>query len=91
MDFRNLSIPYEVHREPICFSRRTCSHCEKRVELLRFEDTCPETYQCPCCKSLWVFIKELRIDAEDLYALSDEVRAAILNDESLLGIELAWD
>ena len=27
----------------------------ERAELLSFEQTCPESYRCPCCKSLWIF------------------------------------
>jgi len=86
-----LTIPYEVKREVFLISRRACSHCRKRAELLSSEETCPQTYRCLYCKALWIFISELRIDAEDLYALSEEERAAILNDESLPGIELVWD
>ena len=78
-----LAIPYEVKREVFLLSRRTCSHCRKRAELLSSEETCPETYRCPICKSLWIVLPELRVDAEDLFSLSDEERHAILNDESL--------
>ena len=87
----DLTIPYEVKRVVYLISRHTCSHCRKRAELLSSEENCPETYRCPICRSLWIFIPELKIDAEDLYALPDEERHAILNDESLPGIELVWD
>jgi hypothetical protein len=91
MNLRDLTIPYEVERVAYVLSRRTCSHCRKRAEILSSGETCPETYSCPFCKSLWVFVPELRIDAEDLYSLSDEERQAILSDENLLGIDLVWD
>ena len=87
----DLTIPYELKREVFLLSRRTCSHCRKRAELLSSEKTCPETYRCPYCKSLWIFIPQLTIDAEDLFSLSDEERSAILNAECLPGIELVWD
>jgi hypothetical protein len=34
---------------------RTCSHCRRRVELLGLEETCPDTYRCPICGTLWIF------------------------------------
>jgi hypothetical protein len=54
----NRQTPYqkiEISSEPIRMSGRGCSHCERRVDLLVSEPTCPERYRCPLCRTRWIF------------------------------------
>ena len=78
MNSRNLTILNEGKRKPFLISKRGCSHCRKRTELLVSEDTCPRTYRCPCCKSQWLLLPEVKVDLEDFLRMSDEERREFL-------------
>ncbi len=89
MNFHTLSIPHHAERQAVCISRkRGCSHCHKRVDLLVSEDTCPNRFRCPWCRSQWIFVTEVRIDLEDLLQLPEAERAELLSDEGLLGVDV---
>jgi hypothetical protein len=63
-------------------SGRGCTHCKRRVEQLRSEDSCPETYRCLFCKSLWIVKGELILGESDLDGISDAEWDAMQNDDS---------
>ncbi len=70
----NLDRPYrkiENCSEPFRSEGRGCTHCERRVERLRSEETRPETYRCLFCKSLWILKGHLILDESDLDDWSD--------------------
>ena len=90
----NLDRPYRKIKsssEPLRDSGRGCTHCERRVELLRSEETCPEKYRCLFCKSLWILKGHLVLDASDLDAMSDGEWDAMQNDDSFSRIFILLD
>lgn len=44
-----------MKEEALRVSGRGCGHCQRHVELLLSQETCPETYRCPLCKARWIF------------------------------------
>jgi hypothetical protein len=90
----NLDRPYRKIgncSEPFRSEGRGCTHCERRVELLRAEESCPEKYRCLFCKSLWILKGHLFIDAFDLDGISGAEWDAMLNDDTLPGILILLD
>jgi len=90
----NLDRPYskiENFSEPFRSEGRGCTHCERRVERLRSEESCPEKYRCLFCKSLWLLKGHLFLDASDLDDMSDAEWDAMLNDDTLPGILILLD
>jgi hypothetical protein len=90
----NLDRPYrkiENCSEPFRSEGRGCTHCERRVERLRSEESCPEKYRCLFCKSLWILKGHLILDASDLDAISDAEWDAMLNDDTFPGIFILLD
>lgn len=63
-----MSVKRKAQREAIRISRCGCSHCKKRVELLVSEETCPDSYRCPMCKTQWIFVTNIEMDGDDLLA-----------------------
>jgi hypothetical protein len=72
----------ESFSDPFVRSGRGCTHCERRVERLRSEDSCPETYRCLFCKSLWIVKGHLILGEPDLDGISDAEWDAMQNDDS---------
>jgi len=72
-------------------SRRGCNHCERRVERLQSEESCPETYRCLFCKSLWILRGHSILDASDLDGISDAEWDAMQNDDSFSRIFILLD
>ncbi len=90
----NLGRPYhkiENCSEPFRSEGRGCTHCERRVERLRSEESRPETYRCLFCKSLWILKGHLILDPSDLDAMSDAEWDAMLNDDTFPGIFILLD
>lgn len=90
----NLGKPYrkiENCSEPFRSEGRGCTHCERRVERLRSEESCPEKYRCLFCKSLWILKGHLILDASDLDAISDAEWDTMLNDNNFPGIFILLD
>jgi hypothetical protein len=77
--------------EPFRSEGRSCTHCERRVERLRSEESCPETYRCLFCKSLWILKGRLILDASDLDGISDAEWDAMQNDDTFPGIFILLD
>jgi hypothetical protein len=77
--------------DPFLRSGRGCAHCERRVERLRFEESCPETYRCLFCKSLWTVKGCLILDEADLDGISDAEWDEIQNDDSFSSIFILLD
>jgi hypothetical protein len=70
----NLDRPYrkiENCSEPFRYEGRGCTHCERRVDRLRSEESCPETYRCLICRALWVLKGHLILDESEFDAMSD--------------------
>jgi hypothetical protein len=64
-----LNLPLaKVSLEPPRVSGRGCRHCESRVEHLRTEETCPETFRCPVWKARWIFARHVEMDRDDFLA-----------------------
>lgn len=81
----NLDGPYhkiESFSDSLLRSGRACTHCERRVERLRSEESCPETYRCLFCKSLWIVKGNLILDESDLDRTSDAEWDTMRRDES---------
>jgi hypothetical protein len=90
----NLDRPYhkiENCSKPFRSEGRGCTHCERRVERLRSEESCPEKYRCPFCKSLWILKGHLILDAFDLDDMSDAEWDAMLNGDTFPGIFILLD
>ena len=90
----NLDKPYrkiENCSESFRSEGRGCTHCERRVESLRSEESCPEKYRCLFCKSFWILKGHLILDASDLDAISDSEWDALLNDDTFPGIFILLD
>jgi hypothetical protein len=69
--------------EPFRIEGRGCTHCERRVERLRSEESCLETYRCLFCKALWILKGHLILDASKFDALSDAELGAMQNDDTV--------
>jgi hypothetical protein len=72
-------------------SGRGCTHCERRVERLRSEYSCPETYRCLFCKSLWIVKGHLILGESELDGMFDSEWDAIQNDDSWSRIFILLD
>lgn len=77
--------------EPFRSEGRGCTHCERRVERLRSEDSRPDTYRCLFCKSLWILNGHLILDASYPDGISDAEWDALQNDDSFPGILILLD
>jgi hypothetical protein len=69
MNPNNLANSAHAEREAVCIWKSGCPHCRKRVELLVSEETCPDTFCCPWCKSRWIFARHVEMDRDDFLAL----------------------
>ena len=90
----NLDGPYhktESFSDPLLRSGRACTHCERRVERLRSEDSCPETYRCLFCKSLWIVKGHLILRESDLDGMSNTEWDAMHNDDSFSRVFILLD
>ena len=90
----NLDRPHrkiENCSEPFRSEGRGCTHCERRVERLRSEESRPDTYRCLFCKSLWILNGPLILDASDLDGITDAEWDAMQNDDSFSGILILLD
>ena len=90
----NLDRPYrkiENCSEPFRSEGRGCTHCERRVERLRSEESRPEAYRCLFCKSLWILEGPLVFNASDIDDMSDAEWDAMLNDNTFPGIFILLD
>jgi hypothetical protein len=43
-----------MKKQALHISGRGCGHCQRHVELLLSERTCPDTYCCPVCRARWI-------------------------------------
>ena len=77
--------------EPFRSEGRGCTHCERRVERLRSEESCPETYRCLFCRSFWILNGHLILDASDFDGISDAEWDAMRNDDSFSRIFILLD
>jgi hypothetical protein len=90
----NLDRPYqkiESFSDSALRSGRGCIHCKRRVERLRSEESCPETYRCLFCKSLWTVKGHLIFGESDLDGMSDAEWDAMQNDDSFSRIFILLD
>ena len=90
----NLDRPYlkiENFSDSLLRSGRGCTHCERRVERLRSEDSCPETYRCLFCKSLWIVKGYVILRESDLNGISDAEWDAMQNDDSFSRLFILLD
>ncbi len=90
----NLDRPYrkiESFSDPLRHLGRGCTHCERRVERLRSEDSCPETYRCLFCKSLWIVKGYLILGESDLDGISDAEWEAMQNEKSFSRLFILLD
>jgi len=90
----NLDRPYqkiESFSDSVLRSGRGCIHCKRRVERLRSEESCPETYRCLFCKSFWTVKGHLIFGESDLDGMSDAEWDAMQNDDSFSRIFILLD
>jgi hypothetical protein len=90
----NLDRPYqkiESFSDSVLRSGWGCTHCERRVERLRSEESCPETYRCLFCKSLWTVKGHLILGESDFDGISDTEWDAMQNDDSFSSIFILLD
>jgi|SRR5579859_6349618 len=72
MNPNDLANSARIEREAVCIWKSGCSHCRERVELLVSEETCPETFCCPWCKSRWIFARHVEMGRDDFQRSLDE-------------------
>ena len=90
----NLGKPHhkiESFSDSLLRSGRGCTHCERRVERLRSEDSSPETYRCLFCKSLWIVKGHLIPGESHLDRICDAEWDAMQNDDSFPSIFILLD
>jgi len=75
----------------LCVWKSGCSHCQKRVELLVSEETCPETFHCPWCKSRWILRGHVTIFASELDGMSDAEFNELVGQEGLHSLYILLD
>ncbi len=88
MNPNNLANSPNTERKAVCIWKRGCSHCQRRVEQLASEDTCPKWFRCPLCKSRWIFALHVHMDIENFLGMSEAERAEMLSDKGLLGVDV---
>lgn len=80
-----------AHRQALCVRKSGCSHCQKRVELLVSEESCPETFRCPWCRSRWILRGHVIILASELDAMSDAEFNELVGQKGLYSLHILLD
>jgi endogenous inhibitor of DNA gyrase (YacG/DUF329 family) len=91
MNPNNLANSLHTEREAVCIWKSGCSHCQKRVDLLVSEETCPNGFCCPRCKSRWILRGHITVSASELHAMSDAEFNELVRQDGLQALHILLD